>query len=92
MRQGRAAADAAGGLRRRPVLREKEAVRFQTIRNARIENVGQSQSCMVFKLRIVWKQNNRSRIARAPDGGGQDEDRCDGRDPNLRGRGNGDVA
>ena len=31
-------------------------VRFHIIRNARIENVGQSQSCMVSKLRIIWKQ------------------------------------
>ena len=31
-------------------------VRFQIIRNARIENVGESQSCMVSKLRIIWKQ------------------------------------
>ena len=31
-------------------------VRFQIIRNACIENVGKSQSCMVSKLRIIWKQ------------------------------------
>ena len=31
-------------------------VRFHIIRNARIENVAKSQSCMVSKLRIVWKQ------------------------------------
>ena len=31
-------------------------VRFHTIRNARIENVGKSQSCMVSKVRITWKQ------------------------------------
>ena len=31
-------------------------VRFQIIRNARIENVCKSQSCMVSKLRIIWKQ------------------------------------
>ena len=31
-------------------------VRFQIIRNARIEYVGKSQSCMVSKLRIIWKQ------------------------------------
>ena len=31
-------------------------VRFHIIRNACIENVGKSQSCMVSKLRIVWKQ------------------------------------
>ena len=30
-------------------------VRFHIIRNARIENVGKSQSCMVSKVRIVWK-------------------------------------
>ena len=31
-------------------------VRFHIIRNARIENVDKSQSCMVSKLRIIWKQ------------------------------------
>ena len=31
-------------------------VRFHIIRNARIENVGKSQSCMVSKLRLIWKQ------------------------------------
>ena len=31
-------------------------VRFHIIRNARIKNVGKSQSCMVSKLRIIWKQ------------------------------------
>ena len=31
-------------------------VRFHVIRNARIENVGKSQSCMVSKLPIIWKQ------------------------------------
>ena len=31
-------------------------VRFHIIRNACIENVGKSQSCMVSKLRIIWKQ------------------------------------
>ena len=31
-------------------------VRFHIIRNARIENVGKYQSCMVSKLRIIWKQ------------------------------------
>ena len=31
-------------------------VRFHIIRNARIENIGKSQSCMVSKLRIIWKQ------------------------------------
>ena len=31
-------------------------VRFHIIRNVRIENVGQSQPCMVSKLRIIWKQ------------------------------------
>ena len=31
-------------------------VRFQIIRNARIENVGKYQSCMVSKLRIIWKR------------------------------------
>ena len=31
-------------------------VRFHIIRNARIENVGKYQSCMVSKVRIIWKQ------------------------------------
>ena len=31
-------------------------VRFHIIRNARIENVGIYQSCMVSKLRFIWKQ------------------------------------
>ena len=31
-------------------------MRFHIIRNGRIENVGKSQSCMVSKLRIIWKQ------------------------------------
>ena len=31
-------------------------MRFHIIRNARIENVGKSQSCMVSNLRIIWKQ------------------------------------
>ena len=31
-------------------------VRFHIIRNACIEYVGESQSCMVSKLRILWKQ------------------------------------
>ena len=31
-------------------------MRFHIIRNARIENVGKSQSCMVSKVRIIWKQ------------------------------------
>ena len=31
-------------------------MRFHIIRNACIENVGKSESCMVSKLRIIWKQ------------------------------------
>ena len=31
-------------------------VRFQIIRNERIYNVGKYQSCVVSKLRIIWKQ------------------------------------
>ena len=31
-------------------------VRVHIIRNARLENVGKSQSCMVSNLRIIWKQ------------------------------------
>ena len=37
-------------------LQGKLRVRFHIIRNALIENVGKSQSCMVSKLRIIWKQ------------------------------------
>ena len=37
-------------------LRTAVRVRFQIIRNERVENVGKSQSCMVYKLRIIWKQ------------------------------------
>ena len=32
-------------------------VRLQIIGNARIENVGKSQSCMVSKLPIIWIQD-----------------------------------
>ena len=38
---------------------ERIRVRFHIIRSARIENVGKSQSCMVSKLRIIWKQTVR---------------------------------
>ena len=31
-------------------------VRFHVIRNESIQLVGKSQSCMVSKLRIIWKQ------------------------------------
>ena len=31
-------------------------VRFQIIRNARIDYVGESQSCMVSKLRMIWNR------------------------------------
>ena len=31
-------------------------VRFHIIRNARIDNVGKYQSCMVSKVWIIWKQ------------------------------------
>ena len=40
-------------------------MRFQIIRNARIENAGKSQSCMVSKLRIIWKQTVLPAIAAA---------------------------
>ena len=40
------------GLVRTKLLR----VRFHIIRNACIEYVGKYQSCMVSKLRIIWKQ------------------------------------
>ena len=40
---------------RQPDQHATEEVRFHIIRNARIENVGKSQSCMVSKLRIIWK-------------------------------------
>ena len=41
---------------------QKVLVRFQIIRNARIERVGKSQSCMVCKLRIIWKQTVRAAV------------------------------
>ena len=31
-------------------------VRFQIIRNARSENVGKYQSCMISKFRIIWNR------------------------------------
>ena len=43
---------------------ERIRVRFQIFRNARILNVGKSQSCMVSKLRIIWKQTVYWRITR----------------------------
>ena len=39
--------------------RQKIRVRFNIIRNARISNVGNYQSCMVSELRIIWKQTVR---------------------------------
>ena len=50
--QGNSRADASPPPARQPAVR----VRFHIIRNARIDNVGKSQSCMVSKLRIIWKQ------------------------------------
>ena len=57
-------------------------VRFQIIRNARIDNVGKSQSCMISKLRIIWKQtvqkcgsgssSNSSSRSNSGDGDGDD--------------------
>ena len=45
----------------------QEGTRFHIIRNACIDNVGKYQSCMVSKLRIIWKQTvpaaSRSRAA-----------------------------
>ena len=48
-------------------------MRFHIIRNARIDNVGKYQSCMVSKVRIIWKQTVRSPVrggglSRAVDG------------------------
>ena len=37
-------------------VQERVRVRFHIIRNALIENVGKYQSCMVSKLRIIWKE------------------------------------
>ena len=46
-------------------------VRFHIIRNACIENVGKSQSCMLSKLRIIWKQTvGPAKTAGARAGGG----------------------
>ena len=39
------------GTRKSPIR-----VRFQIIGNACIDNVGKYQSCMVSKVRIIWKQ------------------------------------
>ena len=39
-----------------PLIRSSVRVRFQIIGNAHIENVCTSQSCMVSKLPIIWKQ------------------------------------
>ena len=39
-------------------------VRFHIIRNACIETVGKSQSCMVSKVRMIWKQTVRGDAAR----------------------------
>ena len=47
-----AVAGAAGAMDESEEIR----VRFHIIRNARIEYVGTYQSCMVSKVRIVWKQ------------------------------------
>ena len=41
-------------------------VRFHIIRNARMENVGKSRSCMVSKLRMICKQT----VVRTVAGGG----------------------
>ena len=49
--QSAVGSDAGAGLSDRQLR-----VRFHIIRNAQIENVGKSQSCMVSKLRIIWKQ------------------------------------
>ena len=35
-------------------------MRFHIIRNTRIENIGKYQSCIVSKLRIIWKQTVRA--------------------------------
>ena len=40
------------------MVRHEAAVRLKIIRNARIENVGKYQSCMVSKLTIICKQVN----------------------------------
>ena len=50
--------------------RQDVRVRFHIIRNERIENVGKSQSCMVSKLRIIWKQT-RKRNAKTEQRGGR---------------------
>ena len=48
--------------RRRQQSTQRLRVRFHIIRNARIEYVGESQSCMVSNLRIVWNQNVRLQL------------------------------
>ena len=49
------------GVRQQLAHLDSLRVRFQIIRNARIDNVGESQTCMVSKLRIIWKQTVGSR-------------------------------
>ena len=45
-----------GLLALRAGLEAERAAVFAEVRNARIENVGKSQSCMISKLPIIWKQ------------------------------------
>eukprot|EP01048_Picozoa_sp_COSAG05_P012780 COSAG05_NODE_1308_length_5225_cov_3.554233_3_plen_175_part_00 len=48
-------------------------VRFHIIRNAHLENVGKSQSCMVSKLRIMYMETDRTRRRRPSAGRGAGE-------------------
>ena len=41
---------------------ERIRVRLHIIVNVRIKNVGKYQSCMVSKLRIIWKQTVRLKL------------------------------
>ena len=57
--------EARAGAKKAAEQQPQLRVRFHIIRNARIENVGTSQSCMVSKLRIIWKQTVENRAPMA---------------------------
>ena len=46
-------------------------MRFRIIRNARIENVGKYQACVVSKLRIIYMETDRS--TEEHEGGAEEE-------------------
>ena len=59
-----AAVEAAAAVAPRQQAPLNLRVRFHIIRNGRIDNVGKSQSCMVSKLRIIWKQTVKMQLRR----------------------------